>query len=46
MCYFLKAANKHSFRIIMLRKAVNAGDGMVMKVPCQLLFLFAEKKVQ
>ena len=46
MCYFLKAANKHSFRIIMLRKAVNAGDGMVMKVPCQLLFLFAEKKIQ
>ena len=32
MCYFLKAAKKHSFRITMFRKAVNAGDGMMIRL--------------
>ena len=41
--YFLKANEKHSCVINVFRKAINAGDGLGMKVPCRLLF-FAEEK--
>ena len=41
--YFLKANEKHSCAINVLGKAINAGDGLGMKVPCRLLF-FAEGK--
>ena len=41
--YFLKANEKHSWVINVLGKAINAGDGLGMKVPCRLLF-FAEEK--
>ena len=41
--YFLKANEKHSCVINVLGKAINAGDGLGMKVPCRLLF-FAEEK--
>ena len=41
--YFLKADKKHSCRINVLGKAVNAGDGLGMKFPFQLP-LFAEEK--
>ena len=40
--YFLKANEKHSCVIQLLRKAINGGDGVGMKVPCRLLF-FAEE---
>ena len=41
--YFLKANKKHSCVMKVLRKAINGGDGLGMKVPCRLLF-FAEEK--
>ena len=41
--YFLKANEKHACVINVLGKAINAGDGLGMKVPCRLLF-FAEEK--
>ena len=41
--YFLKANEKHSCVINVLGKAINAGDGLGMTVPCRLLF-FAEVK--
>ena len=41
--YFLKADKKHSWRINVLGKDVNAGDRLGMKVPCRL-FLFSEEK--
>ena len=41
--YFLKANEKHSCVINVLGKAINAVDGLGMKVPCRLLF-FAEEK--
>ena len=41
--YFLKANEKHSCVINVLGKAINAGDGLGMKVSCRLLF-FAEEK--
>ena len=40
--YFFKATKKHC-RINMLGKAVSAGDGLGMKVPCRLP-IFAEEK--
>ena len=42
--YFLKANEKNSCVINVLGKAINAGDGLGMKVPCRLLF-FAEEKI-
>ena len=41
--YFHKADKKYFCRISVLGKAVSAGDGLGMKVPC-LLPLFAEEK--
>ena len=35
--YFLKANEKDSCVINILGKAINAGDGLGMKVPCRLL---------
>ena len=42
--YFLKANKKYSCVILVLRKAINGGDGLGMKVPCRLLF-FCEGKI-
>ena len=41
--YFLKADKQHSCRVTVHGKAVNRGDGKVMKVPCRLFF-FAEER--
>ena len=41
--YFLKADKKHSWRINVLWKDVNADDRLGMKAPCRL-FLFSEEK--
>ena len=37
--YILKANEKHSRVINVLGKAINAGDGLGMKVPCRLFFV-------
>ena len=41
--YFLKSDKNHHCKITVTRKATNAGDGLGMKVPCQLFFLAEEK---
>ena len=41
--YFLKADKKHFYRINVLGKAINAGDGLGMKALCWLLFFIEEK---
>ena len=41
--YFLKSDNNHHCKITVTGKATNAGDGLGMKVPCQLFFLAEEK---
>ena len=43
--YFLKANKKHSCVMKVLRKAINGGDGLGMKVPCRLLFFEDEKYI-
>lgn len=41
--YFLKTNKDHHCKITVTGKAINAGDGLGMKVPCQLFFLAEEK---
>ena len=41
--YFLKSDKNHHCKITVTGKATNAGDGLGMKVPCQLFFLAEEK---
>ena len=41
--YFLKSDKSHHCKITVIGKATNAGGGLGMKVPCQLLFLAKEK---
>ena len=41
--YFLKADKSHGCTITVTGKAISAGDGLGMKVPCKLFFI-AEKK--
>ena len=41
--YFLKSDKNHHCKITVTGKATNAGDGLGMKVPCQLFFLTEEK---
>ena len=41
--YFLKSDKNHRCKITVTGKATNAGDGLGVKVPCQLLFLDKEK---
>ena len=43
--YFLKAAKKDSCWINVLRKAVSAGGGLGMKVPCRLPLVAEEKYI-
>ena len=43
--YFLKANEKHSCVINVLGKAINAGDGLGMKVHSRLLFFPEEKYI-
>ena len=41
--YFLKSDKNHHCKITVTGKATDAGDGLEMKVPCQLFFLAEEK---
>ena len=41
--YFLKSDKNHHCKITVTGKATKAGDGLGMKVPCQLFFLSEEK---
>ena len=41
--YFLKSNKNHHCKITVTGKATDAGDGLGMKVPCQLFFLTKEK---
>ena len=41
--YFLKSDKNHHCKITVTGKVTNAGDGLGMKVPCQLFFLTEEK---
>ena len=41
--YYLKSDKNHHCKITVTGKATNAGDGLGMKVPCQLFFLAEEK---
>ena len=41
--YFLKTDKSHGCKITVTGKAINAGDGLGMKVPCKLFFLAEEK---
>ena len=41
--YFLKSDKNHHCKITVTGKVTNAGDGLGMKVPCQLFFLDEEK---
>ena len=41
--YILKCDKNHHCKITVTGKAINAGDGLGMKVPCQLFFLAEEK---
>ena len=41
--YFLKSDKNHHSKITVTGKATNAGNGLGMKVPCQLFFLAEEK---
>ena len=41
--YFSKSDRNHHCKITVTGKAANAGDGLGMKVPCQLFFLAEEK---
>ena len=41
--YFLKSNKNHHCKIAVTGKATNVGDGLGMKVPCQLFFLTEEK---
>ena len=41
--YFLKSNKKHHCKITVTGKATNVGEGLGMKVPCQLFFLAGEK---
>ena len=41
--YFLKSDKNHHCKITVTGKATNAGDGLGMKVTCQLFFLAEEK---
>ena len=40
---FLKSDKNHHCKITVTGKTTNAGDGLGMKVPCQLFFLAEEK---
>ena len=44
--YFLKADKSHLCKISIIGKAINAGDGLGMKVPCRLFFLAEEKFIK
>ena len=44
--YFLKADKSHLCKIRIIGKAINAGDGLGMKVPCRLFFLVEEKFIK
>ena len=41
--YFLNSDKNHRCKTTVTGKATNAGDGLGVKVPCQLLFLDKEK---